>query len=172
MQRAFRAPSTDTAWDEPSWFLLRTGSADVAVAVYTQWPSHPFSGSQPWPERELSPLEGSEADVFQLSLWTKGRQNLFIFMSKDASQVLSVVQNWRTIRGLVSNFVQFAFTRSMGLWHSWQAGVNFPELIFFLRDSLWASTHHIYISGPPGWGLGIQSHGARLANGSVFLQPN
>lgn len=80
-----------------------------------------ISGSQPWPVQELSHL-ARKLMCSNCHSRTKGRQNLFIFMSKDTSQVLSIVQNWKNVRGLVSNFVHFVFTRSVGLWHSWQAG--------------------------------------------------
>lgn len=59
----------------------------------------------------------------------KGGLSLFIFMSnvKPFPSAFYFVQNWKNVRVWLTT-VCFTFTRGMGLWHFWQAGVNLPEL--------------------------------------------
>lgn len=73
----------------------------------------------PWTDRE-----------FRLSLWTKARRDLFIFMSKDTSQVLSIVQRGKNVRGPVNNCSLRVYNKHGIVTFLASRGINFPELTF------------------------------------------
>lgn len=85
-----------------------------------------------------------------LSLWTKGRLEFVYFHVKPFPSAFYFVQNWKNVRVWLTT-VCFTFTRGMGLWHFWQAGVNLPELSLG-GPAPWGYPTHL---NPGSWALNL-----------------